>query len=444
MNVYLKNVRIVDGTGSPAIENGLLVYCSTVGNPDKHGILYVGPMNSDVLAKAEKSDRIMDLKGEYTVTPGLVNTHVHLDLQMPGAGFRLDPLGPAFRALKAYRRAAEALEVGVTTLRNVGGGDFFDVAIKNAVDKGMLLGPRVICCGWTLMAHGGHGSQDYGAIECTGPVEFAKNTRLNLIAGCDCIKVGMTGGLEGAHEGLCDRQVTNEELEAVIWVAHQAGKKVAAHLSDDQTIYDSVSRGLDSVEHGYAMKERTVKLIAEKGKYYTPTLSVSSEDSIDYMNKHGFPARNFANSQVTSDYFLILDSDEYASSGLLKYLRAYIERENPAEGVRIPYKNELLGKVLHSYSKRGILRFFKNIIKWNYYTTLELEKLTARNKHFSMTFLVTRSVLEFIKMYFIKQGFRDGVHGFIFAIIAAHYKFMAIVKLWEYEMKNEDYRLKRK
>lgn len=294
MNVYLKNVRIVDGTGSPAIENGLLVYCSTVGNPDKHGILYVGPMNSDVLAKAEKSDRIMDLKGEYTVTPGLVNTHVHLDLQMPGAGFRLDPLGPAFRALKAYRRTAEALEVGVTTLRNVGGGDFFDVAIKNAVDKGMLLGPRVICCGWTLMAHGGHGSQDYGAIECTGPVEFAKNTRLNLIAGCDCIKVGMTGGLEGAHEGLCDRQVTNEELEAVIWVAHQAGKKVAAHLSDDQTIYDSVSRGLDSVEHGYAMKERTVKLIAEKGKYYTPTLSVSSEDSIDYMNKHGFPARNFA------------------------------------------------------------------------------------------------------------------------------------------------------
>ena len=198
------------------------------------------------------------------------------------------------------------------------------------------------------------------------------------------------------------------------------------------------------------------------------------------------PARNFANSQVTSDYFLILDSDEYASSGLLKYLREYIEGKNPAEGVRIPYKNELLGKVLHSYSKKGILRFFKKgcvsyqahvhgapevtgreeyipnrrgevfithtmvdelnpfIIKWNYYTTLELEKLTARNKHFSILFLMTRSVLEFIKMYFIKQGFRDGVHGFIFAIIAAHYKFMAIVKLWEYEMKHDEYRKKKK
>lgn len=223
-------------------------------------------------------------------------------------------------------------------------------------------------------------------------------------------------------------------------------------------------------------KDRTIE-IAEKFN-----CKIVYHENVGYAE----PARNFANSQVTSDYFLILDSDEYASSGLLKYLRAYIERENPAEGVRIPYKNELLGKVLHSYSKRGILRFFKKgcvsyqahvhgapevkgreeyipnekgevfithtmvdelnpfIIKWNYYTTLELEKLTARNKHFSMIFLVTRSILEFIKMYFIKQGFRDGVHGFIFAIIAAHYKFMAIVKLWEYEMKNEDYRLKRK
>lgn len=293
MHVYMKNARIVDGTGAPAIENGLLVYVSTVGKPEDHGIVYVGEMDGAVLAKAGPEDRVIDLKGEYTLTPGLVNTHVHLDLQMPGAGFRLDPLGPAFRALKAYRRAAEALECGVTTLRNVGGGDFFDVAIRKAVEAGMLNGPRVICCGWTLMAHGGHGSEDYGAIECTGPDEFMRQTRMLLSKGVDCIKVGMTGGLEGAHEGLCDRQVTNEEISAVIWAAHAAGKKVAAHLSDDATIYDAVSLGLDSVEHGYAMKEDTCKLIAEKGKFYTPTLSVSSDDSIDYMFKHGFPKRNF-------------------------------------------------------------------------------------------------------------------------------------------------------
>lgn len=297
IKVFLKNARIVDGTGAPAIENGLLVYVSTVEeSEEQHGIVYVGKMDEAVLAQATEKDRVIDLKNEYTLTPGLVNTHVHLDLQMPGAGFRLDPLGPAFRALKAYRRAAEALECGVTTLRNVGGGDFFDVAIRKAVNLGMLNGPRVITCGWTLMAHGGHGSEDYGAIECTGATEFTKEARRLLAKGVDWIKVGMTGGLEGAHEGLCDRQVTNEEIAAVIWPAHAAGKKVCAHLSDDATIRDAVMAGLDSVEHGYAMKEDTCKLIAEKGKFYTPTLAVSSEDGVDYMFKHGFPKRNFEKS----------------------------------------------------------------------------------------------------------------------------------------------------
>lgn len=218
----------------------------------------------------------------------------------------------------------------------------------------------------------------------------------------------------------------------------------------------------------------------------------STDNTVEIANKYGCkvvfhenmgyaePARNFANSQVTSDYFLILDADEYASEGLINHLREYISKENPPEGVRIFYKNEVLGKVLHSYSKKGILRFFKanhvsykaqvhaipevdgridyientndevfithtmvdelnpHIIKWNYYTTLELEKLIGRNKHFSFQFLMSRSVLEFFKLYFLKQGFRDGIHGFIFAVIAANYKFMAIVKLWEYELKHNN------
>ena len=285
---FLVHARIVDGTGAPAIEDGILLY----ENKEK-GILYVGPYREEVLASRMPEDRVVDLANEYTVLPGLINTHVHLDLQMPGAGFRLDPLGPAFRALKAYRRAAEALDCGVTTLRNVGGGDYFDVAIRKAVSIGMLQGPRVLTCGWTLMAHGGHGSADYGAIECTGRDEFMREARKQLANGVDMIKMGLTGGLEGAHEGLCDRQVTNEEIEAVVWAVHAAGKRVCSHLSDDTTIREAVLIGLDSVEHGYAMSEETAKIIADNGKFYTPTLSVSSEDSIDYMNKHGFPMRNF-------------------------------------------------------------------------------------------------------------------------------------------------------
>src|SRR5574344_1487949 len=179
----------------------------------------------------------------------------------------------------------------------------------------------------------------------------------------------------------------------------------------------------------------------------------STDKTVEIAQKHGAkvvyfenvgfaePARNFANSQVT-------------------------------------YKNEILGKVLHSYSKSKLLRFFKKgcvnyparvhagpevsgepiIIfpnvnensyvthtmvddikehadKWNLYSSLELEKFKKRGTKFSIKTLLTRPFLEFIKVYLLKQGVRDGIHGYIFAIIAANYKFMTIAKLWEAELK---------
>lgn len=201
---------------------------------------------------------------------------------------------------------------------------------------------------------------------------------------------------------------------------------------------------------------------------------------IVYFENVGFaePARNFANSQVTSDYFLVLDSDEYASENLIKYLKTYLETHTDLEGIRIPYKNEVLGKVLNSYSKPGIFRFFKrgcvnyqpvvhampevsgkveilpensnvyvthtmvdnlneHILKWNYYTELEVEKMVMNGKKFSISKLFFRPIGEFIKLYFLKKGFTDGLHGFIFAIIGTNYKFMQMVKLWNYELKNQ-------
>lgn len=201
---------------------------------------------------------------------------------------------------------------------------------------------------------------------------------------------------------------------------------------------------------------------------------------IVYFDNVGFaePARNFANSQVTSDYFLVLDSDEYASKDLINYLKTYLTTHTDLEGIRIPYKNEVLGKVLNSYSKPGIFRFFKrgcvnyqpvvhampevsgkveilpassnvyvthtmvdnlneHILKWNYYTGLEVEKMVTNGKKFSLKKLLFRPIGEFIKLYFLKGGYTDGIHGFIFAAIGTNYKFMQLVKLWDYELKNK-------
>ncbi len=193
---------------------------------------------------------------------------------------------------------------------------------------------------------------------------------------------------------------------------------------------------------------------------------------------HCDPARNFALSNATSDYALILDADEYASEGLIKTLKEFIgSQENPPEGIRIYYKNAILGKVLKSYSKKGILRCYKkgcvnyppiihsapvvsgreeflnqgkvaNIThdmvtditehqaKWNQYTAYEVkEKFSHSGKKFKLSALLFRPLGEFIKLYFLKQGFRDGIRGYIFAIIGANYKFMALAKLWEKEVK---------
>lgn len=195
---------------------------------------------------------------------------------------------------------------------------------------------------------------------------------------------------------------------------------------------------------------------------------------------HCDPARNFALSHVTADYELILDADEYASEHLVKNLKKYIsENENAAEGIRIFYKNELLGKVLHCYSKPGILRCFKrgcvhyepqihsapeikgreelfndrensfithsmitdlkkHADKWNYYTSVEAnDKFTATGRKVSAKAIIFRPVGEFIKIYFLKQGYLDGLHGFIFSVYAANYKFMVLVKAWEAQLKNK-------
>jgi len=200
-----------------------------------------------------------------------------------------------------------------------------------------------------------------------------------------------------------------------------------------------------------------------------------------YHENVGFadPARNFAMGHVTSDWLLVVDSDEMIPQELWDYLRNHIKQENPAEGLEIPRKNILVGRLLWSWYPNTIQRFWKKgcvswpdnvhetpdtygrieridpkrtelaIIHYNYdsiegfisrlnkYTSLEIKKFRERGKKFSIAFLLTRPVLEFLKKYFLKQGYKDGIHGFIFAVLMAVYKFAAIAKLWEYEFKEK-------
>lgn len=284
----IKHVRMIIGDGRPAIEDGVLVLENGAA-PEQDVLRYCGAYDEytpDYPEGAEIAE--LDLScGEFTILPGLINTHAHLDLELPYLPYYLDKWGDAYRTLVVYRRAAEALRCGVTTIRGVGIVGQTELAVRNAFRKGLLWGPRIVSCGSPLVPHAGHGFTTPGSIQCSGSDEFVRALREQLALGVDQIKLMYTGGLAGAYEGTMDIQMTEAEVAACIEVAHGNSKKISAHLSSDHAIAQAVRLGMDGIEHGYTISEETADMMAQKHVFYTPTLCVSHCN--DYMRKLGVP-----------------------------------------------------------------------------------------------------------------------------------------------------------
>jgi len=270
------NCRLIDGTGKPAVEDAVLI---TRGSK----ILYAGPA-----ALAPDTDcEQLDMAGR-TLLPGIFNCHVHLSLRFPFIPYCVDEYGtPGYRTMVMYRRAMEALYCGVTTIRVNGEADYTDTAVRDAIRNGMVMGPRILTCGPIIMAHGGHGSESWGSVECSGPYEFARETRKAISKGVDHIKICTTGGMVGEYEGAETVQMTEEETRAVTDVAAEYGKIVSGHIGNDRAIRTAVKAGVKSIEHGYILNEQTAEIMAQAGVWLVPTLAVSA--SCDYLEKHNNP-----------------------------------------------------------------------------------------------------------------------------------------------------------
>jgi len=272
-----RNCRLVDGTGRAAVENAVLI---TQGSK----IVYAGPAG---LAPDFGEGETLDMAGR-TLLPGLFNCHAHLSLRFPFTPYCVDEYGsPGYRTMVMFRRAMEALYCGVTTIRITGEADYTDTAIRDAIQRGMFMGPRILTAGPIIIAHGGHGAEDWGTVECTGPYEFARETRKAISRGVDFIKICTTGGMVGEYEGAETVQMTEEETRAVVAVAGEYGKTVAGHIGNDRAIRTAVRCGVKSIEHGYIMNEETARIMAQADTYLVPTLVVSA--SCDYLEKHNNP-----------------------------------------------------------------------------------------------------------------------------------------------------------
>lgn len=293
-SMLLRNCRVVDGTGAPAVENAMVVVDRANGE-----ITYLGPENVPQAPCAGPDDEVMDLMG-YTVVPGLFNVHTHLDLKLPFTPYKVDPYSAGYWTLICYRRAVEGLRCGVTTMRCTGGPHGADIAVRNAINNMMLWGPRLVVAGSLLLAHGGHGYNSTGSIECSGVAQFREAARNQIKDGADFIKICLSGGLGTPGEGFTDKQMTDDEVTAVVDVAHMAGRKVASHTGGDKPIQDAVHLGVDCIEHGYVIGEDTAKAMADAGTWLVPTLAVTH--AFSYLEAHGSPSYQLEKARQAARY----------------------------------------------------------------------------------------------------------------------------------------------
>jgi imidazolonepropionase-like amidohydrolase len=218
-----------------------------------------------------------------------MDAHVHLTGEI-GKDSRQDIIDgmvrtPAETALLGTKFLRATLHAGFTTVRNLGASDFVDVAMRNAIARGAVEGPRILAASKSLGSIGGHCDPMNGVAPdhfgrepdwkdgvVSGPESARQAVRYNVKYGADVIKICATGGVLSRNNDVDSAQLTLDEIGAIIDEAHTKGKKVAAHAHGATGAKRAIRAGIDSIEHGSFLDEEALTLMKQKGTFYVPTL----------------------------------------------------------------------------------------------------------------------------------------------------------------------------
>ena len=229
-------------------------------------------------------NKIIQLEG-MTLLPGLMDAHVHLIGNNELNGYSSMAESTQLATLYGAKNAKNTLLAGFTTVRNVGAGQFADVALRDAIEKGVVDGPRMLVSGPTLSISGGHGDNNllpfhnHGKSEkhsiVDSPWEARKAVRVNRKYGANLIKFTATGGVMSKNTDPNAKQFTLDEMIAIVEEAHSHGMKVAAHAHGLKGIKTAIKAGVDSIEHASFIDEDTIKLAIENNVYLSMDIYVS-------------------------------------------------------------------------------------------------------------------------------------------------------------------------
>ena len=274
--ILITAARLYDGKADTLQKPGRIVV-------DGDKITAIGPT-----VQAPAGAETIDL-GDATLMPGLFDVHTHLSGEASDDwkqdeldGFKKPITEQAIDATVFARRTIEA---GFTSVRDVGSGELVDIGLRNAINKGKVVGPRMKVAVHAISARGGHCDPTAGYRPgllkepditegvADGPDQMRAAVRYNIKQGADVIKVCASGGVLSLTDRVDSPQLTQAELDALVDEAHSLGRIAAAHAHGNEAIVRAVKAGIDSIEHGTFATDQTLALMKQKGTYlvYTPT-----------------------------------------------------------------------------------------------------------------------------------------------------------------------------